>query len=658
MAKPEARISVLQAALVLGVLAVVGRAAHLQLVKGEHYAEVAAERRLSTLALPARRGTIYDRTGAPLAISQDYYRITFAANEVQDTAALIRLVASRLSLSQARLWASFRSTRYPYLHGPFSASQVEDLRDVKGVHLKTIYLRSYPSGGLARQVVGALHPDSGFGESGLERTFDSLLSGRAGEAVYLKDGAGRLYESPARLKREPVAGHDLVLTIESGLQSIAETGLTDAIRDLDAEGGDVVFLDLRTGEVLAVASQRARGSSILPSASAFTSPFEPGSTAKLFTAAALLRLGRVDSLRSVSGEGGRWAMQVSSRRTRVITDTHREDGQLTLARAIQVSSNIAMSKFSLLLRPEEQYEALRDFGFGSPTGIEFPSEASGRLEHPDRWESGYSGPSLAMGYEFGVTALQLAAAYAAIANDGVLLAPTLLREVRGPSGREIYRHEPEVVRRVVPSEVAARLREFLREAAGDSGTGGRVQLRTVRVLGKTGTARLFENGAYHANKHTASFAGIFPAEEPQLVVIVKLINPRGAYGGLTAAPLTRRMLEEALASRGSAVDRRRMPMSAEGTRPVTAKGQPLEDAAPLQVATVPLGPPDAGPPQASEIPDVTGLAVRQAILMLHRRGFRVDLRGEGMVVRTQPVAGDSAAAGGRVVVWAGSSRAP
>jgi hypothetical protein len=341
---------------------------------------------------------------------------------------------------------------------------------------------------------------------------------------------------------------------------------------------------------------------------------------------------------------------------RLAHDTHKEHGNLTLAQAIGVSSNIAMAKFSQRLAPVEQYETLRDFGFGSPTGVEFPSESRGRLARPDRWQPMYTRASLAMGYEFGVTSVQLAAAYGAIANNGVLLQPTLLREVRRPDGVLIYRREPEPVRRAVSPEIAARLREFLGRAVDTGGTGERGQLASFPLLGKTGTARRFVEGRY-VDEYTASFAALFPADDPQLVVIVKIENPKGQYyGGLTAAPLTKTMLQQALASHRVAINR-----SALATAESAAAPEPPNSAEPPPVAVrqpavvVPWpAPAPATPPRTVPVPDVHGTSVREAALALHRLGFRVALRGSGTVLRTSPAAGLPAVHGSTVMVWAGS----
>ncbi len=262
----------------------------------------------------------------------------------------------------------------------------------------------------------------------------------------------------------------------------------------------------------------------------------------------------------------------------------------------------------------------------------------------------YTRPSMAMGYNFAVTPVQLAAAYAAIANDGVLLAPTLVKEVRDPSGALLYRHRPEPVRRVMSSEVAASLRDFLREAVGEGGTGTRAQLANYSLMGKTGTAIRFEKGRYVKDEHTASFAALFPADHPQLAVIVKIDNPRGSYyGGLTAAPVTRTMLQQALASRRVAIDRGRLAVRD------SVPDAPKLDAAPAgKPAVVIPWPSHPDPPSAEPlaVPSVEGRTVREAALSLHRRGFRVSLQGIGRVVRTDPAAGENARPGSQVIVVA------
>jgi cell division protein FtsI (penicillin-binding protein 3) len=648
MARPTTRISVVQFGFALAVLAILARAAQLQLIQGDRWAQQAERQRTERAVLPAKRGGLYDRTGVPLALSQEFYHVGVAPNELTNPRSAGREMIRSLGIDAATVWRDLRAgKRWIYYHGPYTATQVQRLRQLDGIHLSRDFQRFYPSRSLARPIIGGLSPDRPGGAAGLELSLDSILTGQPGEAVLLKDRAGRRYDSPARVIREPVAGNDVVLTIDAELQEIAERGLEQAIADMQAEGGDVVFLDSRNGELLALASRQAAGSA---RASAFTDPFEPGSTAKLFTAAALLTLGRVRKEDAVFAEGGTWRMPTnSSGRTRVITDAHRTTGNLTLARTIQVSSNIGIAKFSSRLSPEEQYEMLRDFGFGTPTGAEFPSESRGRLERPDKWEPMYTRASVAMGYEFGVTPVQLAAAYGAIANGGILLTPSLVREIHNPAGVPIYRHHAEPVRRVVSAQVAAQLREFLRGAASEGGTGEEAQLVNYTVLGKTGTAVRFENGRYVNGEYTASFAALFPADEPQLVVIVKIDNPHGKYyGGLTAAPVTRTMLQQALASRRLAIEHTSIEESPVALASTSRSGEPTPSRV---IVSWPYHAPDAQPGTRA-IPQVDGQPVREATLALHRSGFRVSLKGLGRVSRTVPSPGEPARTGSTVLVWA------
>ena len=653
MAKPLARIAAVQFGFALSIAAILARAAQLQLVQGDRWAQQAQRQRTERVVLPARRGALYDRNGVPLAVSQEFYHIGIAPNELANPRSTGQLLSRQLGVSWPTLQQDLRSKRWIYFNGPFTATQVQRLRRLDGIHLTRDFQRFYPSRALARPIIGGLSPDGPAGAAGLELSLDSILTGQPGEAVLLKDRAGRRYDSPARVIREPVPGDDVVLTIDAELQEIAERGLEEALRAMKAVGGDVVFLDPINGQLLALASHQSgiRGAGV-PRASTFTDPFEPGSTAKLFTAAALLMHRRVAPNDAVFAEGGSWRMPItSSGRVRIISDAHKTAGNLTLARTIQVSSNVGMAKFSSRLSPEEQFEMLRDFGFGTLTGAEFPSESRGRLARPDKWQPKYTRASMAMGYELGVTPVQLAAAYGAIANDGLLLTPTLVREIRGPSGDLLYRHEPEPVRRVVTPEIAAQLREFLKGAVGEGGTGEEAQLVNYTLLGKTGTAVRFEGGRYIRGEYTASFAALFPADHPQLIVIVKIDNPQGNYyGGLTAAPVTRTMLQQALASRRVAIDRSRLTVHDNKVR-----GESGPAASPVSMARVVLSWPynfaDVKV-KPLPVPEVAGQSVREAALALHRRGFRVNLRGLGQVSRTAPPGGEPALPGTAVTVWA------
>jgi cell division protein FtsI (penicillin-binding protein 3) len=658
MAKPTARISIIQAMLALGFIVVIGRAAQLQVIEGGRWRAEAESSRRVKLVLPARRGGIYDRNGIQLAVTQEYFEVGIAPNELRARGPDTRAISRALGIPLGKLTRDIATRKWIALPGPYTGLQVQTLRETRGVHLYGEFKRHYPAGPLARGVIGSL-TDSGRGASGVELTLDSLLTGVPGEAVVNKDRAGKRYESPSRLESQPVPGGDVRLTLDGELQEIAERALDEAMQEYEAAGGDIVVLDPRSGELLAIASRQTVDGKVLAGrASFFTDPYEPGSTAKLFTAGALLAHNRVDPAETVFAENGAWEMPVNSKGvTRKITDEHK-NGDITLAQAVQASSNIGMAKFSARLNPSEQYEAMRAFGFGSPTGVEYPSESRGGLRMPNAWD-GYSKASIAMGYEFQVTPVQLAAAYGAIANDGILLTPTLVREIRDPSGKVVYVHQPEPVRRAVSPEVAKTLREYLHSVMERGGTAEASQMSNYSLAGKTGTARRSDGKGYIAGSYTASFAAIFPADKPMLVVVVKIDDPKGGkyHGGQTAAPVTRNMLEEALAARRSTIDRNRLLGSGSTTVAAAAKApaqanepEPEADTR-EEIVALPLAD-SAMKRSRTLVPMVKGTSLRRAANALHRRGFQVAIRGSGPALRTTPAAGDSAMTGSTITIWA------
>jgi cell division protein FtsI (penicillin-binding protein 3) len=638
MARAEKRLWVVGSGLVLGLAVLVVRAAQVQLFQGAEYAARAAAQRTDSVILPAPRGSLYDRTGVPLATTTESFHVGFDPGELRDRDATIRLAARQLGLSEREIRRRMRR-RYAHFEGPFTAAQVLPLRGIAGVYLTSDLVRSYPDPDFARSVMGR-PAEQGHPASGLERELDSLLAGVPGQAVLLRDGRGRRYESPGRLQAFPTPGHDVVLTLDATMQDIVEAALAEAIDRLDANSGDVVILDPRTGEILALTSRTARGGS---TAGALTSVFEPGSTAKVFAAAALLEHELVKETDSAFGERGTWVLP-----HRTIHDDHPEDmpAWMTLADAIRVSSNIGTVKFAQRLTPAQQYLMLRAFGLGTLTGVEFPAESRGSLKRPDGW-SGTTPQALAIGYELSLTPLQLATAYATVANDGVLLRPTLVKQVRDPRGRVVYEHRPEPVRRAVRPDVARRLRDMLRGVVTEGGTGQSAGLQTYELAGKTGTARQAGPGGYATDRHTAVFAALFPAEDPQLVTVVKLDAPRFGYAAMSAAPLTRRMLEQALAARATGIDRGRLARDAAGL-PV-ATGEPVRAEVPRAVVVWPrVAPSDSV--AARRVPNVTGLSPREAVARLHRAGFEVRLLGLGEVRRTEPAPGAAAPPGTVITV--------
>ncbi len=653
MIERPSRITLIGAAFVLAALAIVVRAALVQLVHGEAWRQRAAEQQTVRVELPAGRGALYDRNGVALALNQESYGVGVAPREVSEPSRAAGLLARALGRPAREMTRALASDRvWIEWPGPYDWNDVAPLKTVRGVYLQRRQERFYPRPDLAAGLIGRVD-QSGHGASGLERALDSTLAGRPGSAVMLRDRGGRTYPSPSRPAAEPVPGSDVWLTIDAELEEIAERALGAAVDSVHATGGDVVILQPGTGEVLALASIRRGQRGV----TGLGDTFEPGSTAKVFTAAALLRTGKASASDTVFAENGRYALN-----GRVIEDVH-PNGLLTLADVIRVSSNIGIAKFGSRLAPAEQFEALRDFGFGTPTGVEAAGESPGRLRNPRSWTV-ESPASLAMGYELAVTPLQLAAAYGALGNDGVLLEPTLVRQIKESGGRLRDVAAPRPVRRVVSASIAAQLTQMMQEVV-EEGTGRRAALGSYALAGKTGTPRRTVGGRYLPGHYTPNFVGLFPAQDPQLVLVVKLDDPQGDYlSGATAAPVVRAILEAALATPAVAVDRSRLADVAlpRGGR-VRAAAEP--DRAPAPRAVTPpevhvvawpsAGSPDTASRLARAVPQVAGLSLRAAARALHQAGFEVRIEGWGRAAATEPQAGAAAPPGSTVTIRASAA---
>lgn len=635
------RRRVLLAGWILAGLGLLARAGQVQVVEGETWRELAEKQHRRSLEIAAPRGSILDRDGGALALSHERYRVSLAPGELADPAAVRRGFVSALGLQEGEARRLVESGRpWIVLPGRYPPSAREQLRGLRGVYLERELERLYPHGDLARGTLGRVR--DGVGAGGVEQVLDSVLAGHPGREVQARDNAGRAIPGESYVVQEPKAGGDIVLTLDLDLQEIASEALASAIEETDARGGDLVITDPRSGEVLSMVSLRdgeAAGLSVLHT------PYEPGSTLKPFTVAGLLSRKLASLSDVVDAEEGRWRVA-----GRTLTDL-RAHGELTLADALRVSSNIGVAKAARAMTPAQQYENLRDFGFGVPTGIDLPGEASGTLRRPERW-SRQSPVSLAIGYEIAVTPLQMAMAYGALANGGWLMEPRIVREVRGPDGRLRERPAPRRIRRVAPTAVTEQISRVLVDVVED-GTGTRARLSSFRVAGKSGTTRAYDRGGgYRQGGYYATFIGFFPAEEPQLVIFVKLEDPEGDYhGGASAAPVTRATLEAILAARQAPLDRRVLVSMAR-------RSAPAASTAAASFASVERGAPEREPgprpaPSAARgedvpVPELDGLPLRTAIRRLHAMGLRVRWDGRGSVESVHPPPGHRMAPGDTV----------
>jgi cell division protein FtsI (penicillin-binding protein 3) len=633
------------------------RAGQIQILEGAQWGALAEAQHTADREVVAARGAVLDRDGAALAVSREVYRVSVAPKEILDRDSVRTLLREVLDLSPARVRALMdRSRRWAVAPGRYPPTVRERLGGVRGVYLEREMERYHPHVDLARGVLGAVM--DGKGKGGVEQAFESILRGQPGRAAVPRDNVGRPIPGETYLVTEPRSGGQVVLTLDLDMQEIARQALQEAIESTQARGGDVLVTDPATGEILAMVSIRDGKTAGL---GAINTPYEPGSTLKPFTVAGLLSRGLRSLSDLVEVGDGTWTVE-----GRTLHDSHHpEQRYITISDALRVSSNVGIAKAAQVFTAADQYLNLRDFGFGSPTGIDLPGESAGRLRRPDHW-SLQSPASLAIGYEIGVTPLQMAMAYGALANGGLLMEPRLVKEVRDADGRVLERRAPRVVRRVVRPEVARNVGRVLVDVVED-GTGTKARLGTFRVAGKSGTSRAYSPEGGYAGGHNASFVGFFPAEDPQLVIFVRLERPQGAdyYGGGVAAPVTRATMEAALAARGTPLNRAQLVKAVQSatTRPapvpVTFAAQPV-DPPPPPVFGDEAGPGAArgdkgdGEPSTTEVgvpvPDVAGLPTRIAVRRLHALGLRVVQDRRGDITGTSPSAGSRVTPGDTVVL--------
>jgi len=654
----QMRHGLLQLSFFLGMAVVLARTFQLQVIDGDRWENRAIAQHERRVPLPAPRGTIFDREGRELVVSRTSYKIAIAPKELRDgpaAAETLRRVL-RLDRSKARRIAAGDDS-WIVLPGTYSALQKETVEEQieVGLHADPVVERFYPRGDLAAAIVGKVDA-SGTGQSGLELTYNSVLTGQPGFGVQRKDATGASAAWLTTPLVEPTRGGDVYLTIDAEMQALAESILGDAVDEAEATGGDLLIIDPKSGEILAAASQRDDFVGGVPHLTAATEPYEAGSTLKPFTTSALLAEGLAQLTDSVDTGNG-----VYRTAGRTLHDDHHK-GFISLRQTLAVSSNVGMAMFAERLPEGEQFTYLRNFGFGTPTGLAYPSESSGLLRQPSQW-SRQSRASLAIGYEVAVTPLQLVMAYGALANGGVLMRPQLVREVHDSEGTPSWRMEEEEIRRVLPEEVAATMREVLAHAVTE-GTGRSAGVAGLSVAGKTGTAWRFDREiGYAGRSYTSSFVGLIPADDPQLVILVKLDEPSGQYyGGMTAAPVMRTAVRAALAGSYWSAP----PLMGEPEYPDEQAGVPAGQApaggtyvfaldAPLQRAHEEAD--RVGSEEAALVPDVTGTSLRAAAHRLHAAGWRVVVRGGGRVVSTEPSVGTSLLRGESVVL-VGGGRAP
>lgn len=536
---PVWRSKFIVAAIALGFVTLVGRAAWVQVFNNDFFQRQGEVRFARTLELPANRGRILDRNGLILASSVPAQSIWAIPEDVEDDAAKLHKLSQLLEMPYATLRKKLKDEdkTFVWLKRQVDESTARKIAalDLKGVYQRKEYKREYPEGEAAAHVVGFTNVEDN-GQEGVELTFNKMLAGRAGSRRVIKDRLGRVVEDVGDTV-PPVDGRDLQLSVDSKIQFFAYQKLRDAIIEHKAKAGSVVVLDVVTGEVLALANypsyspdRRRNLSGAQLRNRALTDTFEPGSTMKPFIAALALEKGMVRPETQIQTAPGRLMIGGST-----ISDAH-PHGVLTVNEIIQKSSNVGTVKLAMQMQPREMWEIFAQVGFGQRPQVQFPGVVSGRLRAYKTWRP-IEQATMSYGYGLSTSLFQLARAYTVFARDGELVPVSLLKATEASPGLRIFE-----------ARNAIAVRNMLHMVTGPGGTAPKAQTMGYSVGGKTGTAHKQEGKGYADKKYRGFFVGIAPIENPRIVVAVMIDEPgNGKYfGGDVAAPVFSETVQQTL----------------------------------------------------------------------------------------------------------------
>jgi len=673
------------------------RLIQVQIFLREKYAVIAERQFKYELALAPERGGIFDRRLRPIAMNVPTYTIIANPKRIKDVGHTAAVLAKHLNLSAGQIAAQLRG-KGSFVYITRRASRLAGLTiktlSLPGIECRLEMSRQYPKGMIGCHLVGYTDID-GKGLSGVELAYDNVLQGVPGKVILQQTADGRKkFRHSDYPEQQAENGDHVVLTIDYAIQSIAQRELRRTLQECSADTGAVIIMNPNSGEVVAMAVEPSfdpnAPAKYAPSTwrlRAITDLFEPGSTFKLVTMAAVLNEKLRKPTDRVFCENGAYRVMRET-----IHDVH-PYGTLSLRDVLIKSSNIGMAKTAQGIDKRIIYRYARDFGFGSRTGIELRGEEDGILNPLERW-SGFTPLAMSYGHEVGVTPLQMCNMFSTIANGGRVLQPYIIKEIRDPDQNVVFMSSGKILRRVISEATADTLREMMADVV-EYGTGKKAAVPGVQVCGKTGTARKvrMNGGGYIANQYVANFGGFFPKERPQYAMYIMIDNPRGSYlGGETAAPCFRRIASEIMYYKGIEVEadddqavqallakqpRRRVPNFVGYDRD---GAKDLARAADIQLTFAEKGDlvtaqaPKAGSyvengalirlhcSEMSEeamamrtIPNLIGLPIRSALNLLGEKGIHAVVNGSGRVVRQQPSAGKQLRATEQILLQCESS---
>lgn len=637
------------------------------------------------VTLYPKRGTVYDRQGIALALSVDSDSVYADPKYVKDSEEAAAVLSPLLNLPIRELKARLeQSQRFVWLARRISPSAADAIKKakLKGVYTITETRRFNPNRELAGALLGFTNIDNQ-GVEGLERALEDSLNGKVTKYVRLRDAKGRDIHPEGVLVKQNQDGGDVTLTIDRNIQYIAEQALNRNFTEFNAKGGFAVVMDPKTGEILALANAPGYNpnaySQYTPGAfknQAVVNTFEPGSTQKCFLMAAALNDNVVHEGEMFDCEGGAWRMGRN-----IINDTH-PYGMLSLRDVLKYSSNIGSAKIGERLGKQRLYDYYRAFGFGEPVRVGLPGELGGILRNPKKW-SRIALATHAFGQGMTVTGMQIASALSSLANDGVRMKPFLIKEKRDQDGNILESFSPTELSRVISPATAKTIREYMVSVTEEGGTGTKASVEGYTVAGKTGTAQKVDPATrrYAPGMYVSSFVGMVPVENPRLVIVAVLDEPRGGqyYGGTVAGPIFAEIAANTLRYLGV----QPLPPSAEAvattttdahgavvavaTKPVKKSLQEkltlpvgmAETSADQDIPTlIPVNQMEGEQVEAYVMPDFTGQTMRSVLSSLDDKLFALNLAGSGVAIDQTPKPGETIRSGETVSLVFSQDGAP
>ena len=654
--KYRTRITVLAGITILAWSGLCIRLFQIQVLNSDKYEAVVLKQSQKKQNLPATRGNIYDRDNRPLTRNIIHYTLSVNPSKVTDKDGLAKVISERTGQSEEYYLKKLNSkARFEYLERNLQRETLGSLETTvfEGLNIERKYRRYYPHNQIAAQILGFTNVDDE-GISGIEKDFNTYLTGEAGWVYKTKGWKGKIQYKSGMPFQAPINGYNVQLTLDLEYQSILEEELLRRQTETKAVSATGIIMNPQTGEILAMASTPGFDNNKFSNSSpeqhrirSITDQFEPGSTYKIVPALAAISNNKIGLTEEFNCENGEYKY------FNIMIRDHEKHGMLTLPQIMHFSSNIGVVKFMKQVGAKGLYNQSRAFGFGSATGISIAGEAVGKLNPVKNW-SAVSLGQISMGHEVGVTAIQLATAYCAIANGGYLVTPRIVRQIIDHNQDVVYAEEPAIIRKISDENSMKNMREILRGVVVN-GTGHKAEIAGWDVAGKTGTAQKWKNGKYSNDKFISNFVGFFPYENPQLLAFIMLDEPRkpNHWGSEGAAVAFRRIIKRIINMDDEIIPPVREQKRVEYVNSLIKDDIIIQRNGPLaaQVSTLPIALSTvANFSNKVLMPEVRGFSMRKAMTVLRQAGLKIQIQGSGKVIWQSPKPGSILNKGSKCIV--------